>query len=186
MVKRKGERTIDETRLIEKVRSGNQQALRVLIERYKHHLFKVIFSVVRDETEAEDLTQETFIKMMDALPSYEDQGFKTWLSRIAMNKAIDAKRKKKRHQVDLIEPETLPFVGHSAEEEWLAKEKEQSVSKSIKHLPNNYQGVVEAYYIQGKTYTQIACEYELEEKTVEMRLYRARKWMKENWKEDEF
>lgn len=168
------------------MKNGNQQALRVLIERYKHYLFKVIFSVVRDEKEAEDLTQETFIKMMEALPAYEDQGFKTWLSRIAMNKAIDAKRKKSRQKEELNLETRKNSGGQSAEEEWLRMEKVHSVSRSIKRLPNNYQGVVEAYYIEGKSYTQIACEYELEEKTVEMRLYRARKWMKQNWKEDEF
>ncbi|WP_267879779.1 RNA polymerase sigma factor [Pontibacillus marinus] len=172
---------------MEKVREGNQQALRVLIERYKSHLFKVIYGVVRDEQEAEDITQETFIKMMDALPSYQSQGFKTWISRIAFNKAIDAKRKKQRQK---------EVVGHdeqkdsqtrgSAEHEWLQQEKITSVAKSIEQLPETYQGVVKAYYIHGKSYQEIAKDHHIEEKTVEMRLYRARKWMKKNWKEDEF
>ncbi|KGP91021.1 RNA polymerase sigma factor SigW [Pontibacillus chungwhensis BH030062] len=156
------------------------------MERYKGHVFKVTYSVVRDEKEAEDLAQETFIKMMDALPSYQSQGFKTWLSRIAMNKAIDYKRKKARQKEDLAF-ETFEYERiQSAEEEWLEHEKVTAVSQSIGLLPANYQGVVQAYYIEGKSYSEIASEQALEEKTVEMRLYRARKWMKRNWKEDEF
>ncbi|WP_345242794.1 RNA polymerase sigma factor [Pontibacillus salipaludis] len=183
--RREGSRIQDE-RLIEKIKAGHQQALRLLIERYKGHVFKVTYSVVRDEKEAEDLAQETFIKMMDALPSYQSQGFKTWLSRIAMNKAIDYKRKKARQKEDLAY-ETLEYERmQSAEEEWLEREKVLAVSHSIGLLPANYQGVVQAYYIEGKSYNEIAREHALEEKTVEMRLYRARKWMKRNWKEDEF
>nr|WP_268235081.1 sigma-70 family RNA polymerase sigma factor [Pontibacillus salipaludis] len=183
--RREGSRIQDE-RLIEKIKAGHQQALRLLIERYKGHVFKVTYSVVRDEKEAEDLAQETFIKMMDALPSYQSQGFKTWLSRIAMNKAIDYKRKKARQKEDLAF-ETFEYERmQSAEEEWLEHEKVVAVSHSIGLLPANYQGVVQAYYIEGKSYSEIAREQALEEKTVEMRLYRARKWMKRNWKEDEF
>src|SRR5699024_291022 len=80
---------------------GNNQALRILIERYKHHVFAVTMSVVHNEKDAEDLAQETFIKMIDALSTYQTQGFKTWISRIALHKAIDYKRKKQRQKEDL-------------------------------------------------------------------------------------
>ncbi|WP_242705696.1 sigma-70 family RNA polymerase sigma factor [Pontibacillus sp. ALD_SL1] len=103
-----------------------------------------------------------------------------------MNKAIDYKRKKARQKEDLAY-ETFEYERmQSAEEEWLEHEKVVAVSHSIGLLPVNYQGVVQAYYIEGKSYSEIAREQALEEKTVEMRLYRARKWMKRNWKEDEF
>lgn len=183
---RKGERIIHEDRLIDKVREGNQQALRILIERYKDHVFKVIYSVVRDEKEAEDITQETFIKMIDALPSYQSQGFKTWLGRIAFHKAIDAKRKKQRQKEVIGYEEETNQMSYSAEQEWFHQEKKTYVTRSVDLLPDTYQGVVKAYYIQGKSYQTIAMEFDIEEKTVEMRLYRARKWMKKNWKEGEF
>lgn len=185
-LKRREGSLIQDERLIEKVKAGHQQALRLLIERYKGHVFKVTYSVVRDEKEAEDLAQETFMKMVDALPSYQSQGFKTWLSRIAMNKAIDFKRKKARQKEDLSYDVLEYERSKSAEQVWLEHEKVTAVSQSIQSLPANYQGVVQAYYIEGKSYREIAREQALEEKTVEMRLYRARKWMKQHWKEDEF
>nr|WP_272913649.1 sigma-70 family RNA polymerase sigma factor [Pontibacillus yanchengensis] len=172
---------------MEKVKQGNQQALRMIIERYKGYLFKIIYNVVRDETEAEDLTQETFIKMVDALPDYEAKGFKTWLSRIAYHKAIDAKRKRNRRHEELTEGfEWQSTPSDSAEDDWLQQQKQNKVVGSIQKLPQGYRGVVHAYYIEGKSYSIIAHEQCLAEKTVEMRLYRARKWMKNNWEEDEF
>ncbi|MFD1020775.1 RNA polymerase sigma factor [Thalassobacillus hwangdonensis] len=179
---------MQEELLIKHARSGNQQAIRVLVERYKHHVFKVAYGVVRDERLAEDLAQETFIKMMDALPGYRSEGFKTWLSRIALNKAIDHKRKEARRKEDLSDStyEQTIHISESAEQEMLQKESIRNIRRHLDGIPKNFQGVVKAYYLDGKSYEEIAQTFDLAEKTVEMRLYRARKWMKHNWKEENF
>ncbi|WP_171038116.1 RNA polymerase sigma factor [Aquibacillus sediminis] len=184
-----GRETIKDDQLIKKIRAGNKQALRLLIEKYKQHVFKVTYSVVHDEKEAEDLAQETFIKMMDALPSYKSQGFKTWLSRIALNKAIDFKRKKQRQKEDLTffdKEATFQSPGESAEEQFIHQEREENVRKAIDNMPETLQAPVRYFHLQGLSYKEIAEKLEVEETTVKMRLYRARKWMKANWKEEEF
>ncbi len=161
----------------------------MLIEKYKQHVFKVTYSVAKDVQEAEDLTQEAFIKMVDALPSYQSQGFKTWISRIAFNTAIDSYRKKKRRKEELTsydEPMLRYPLEESAEKAMLKEERLVKVRQAIQDMPENYRAVVYAYYIKEQSYADIASELGLAEKTVEMRLYRARKWMRENWKEDEF
>ncbi|QHS24231.1 RNA polymerase sigma factor [Virgibacillus sp. MSP4-1] len=171
------------------MKAGHQQALRMLIEKYKHHVFKVTYSVAKNQQEAEDLTQETFIKMVDALPSYQAQGFKTWLSRIAYHTAIDSYRKKKRRQEDLTsfdEPIFQMEQGSSAEAEMLRQSQKEKVREAIESMPVKFRDVVFRYYIQEKTYAEIALDLNIAEKTVEMRLYRARKWMRQNWKEDDF
>ena len=180
------ESAIQEELLIEKIKQGHQQALRLIIETYKHSIYHVIYNVIRDEKEAEDLTQETFLKMVDALPSYERKGFKTWLSRIAFRTALDAKRKKQRQHEQLTDTEIPTDLMKSAEDEWMQSERSKAVVNSITHMPSTFKGVVYAYYIEGKSYKTIAEEYQIAEKTIEMRLYRARKWMKDNWKEDDF
>jgi RNA polymerase sigma factor (sigma-70 family) len=53
-------------------------------------------------------------------------------------------------------------------------------------MPPNYRDVIYAYYITEKSYKQIADEQQVEVKTIEMKLYRARNWMKKHWKEDDF
>ncbi len=128
------------------------------------------------------------MKMMDALPSYQSQGFKTWLSRIAFNTAIDSYRKKKRRKEELTTFEDRSEIfkpNESAEKVMLTKERLANIHHAIRNMPETFREVVYRYYIQEKSYMDIARELNLAEKTVEMRLYRARKWMRENWKEEE-
>ncbi|SDM50204.1 RNA polymerase sigma factor, sigma-70 family [Sediminibacillus halophilus] len=185
---RRGGASIQDELLIKKIKTGNQQALRLLIERYKHHVFKVTMSVLHDEKAAEDAAQETFIKMVDALPSYQHQGFKTWLGRIAFHKAIDSRRKQQRMKEDVSGPYHEYHHGQvdSAEEQVLLQERKQRIRDQIEQLPEKLQFAVRCYYLEGMSYAEIANQLDLAEKTIEVRLYRARKWMKAHWKEDDF
>ncbi|WP_082235071.1 RNA polymerase sigma factor [Halobacillus massiliensis] len=177
---------VQEEQLIKKVLLGNTQAARILIERYKHHVFKVAMSVMRDEKLAEDVAQETFIKMLDALPSYKGPGFKTWISKIAYRKALDEKRKQKRRPEDPVELDFEIKSADSTEKEFLKNESIHLIRMAVDQLPENYREVVEAYYIDELSYKEMEEKFGLAEKTVEMKLYRARKWMKKHWKEDDF
>ena len=58
--------------------------------------FTTVYGVLRNEKDAEDAAQEVFLKIYTSLPQYEKQGFKTWISRIAVNHAIDMKRRQVR------------------------------------------------------------------------------------------
>ncbi|QGH34704.1 sigma-70 family RNA polymerase sigma factor [Gracilibacillus salitolerans] len=186
--KREGGSIIQDEQLIKKIKAGNQHAIRLLIERYKHHVFKVTYSVVHDEKTAEDLAQETFIKMIDALSSYQHKGFKTWISRIALHKAIDYKRKKSRQKEELETFEEFQPVSLEIhpDEQIISKDKINKVQQQINLMPEKFQTVVKAYYFQELSYKQIAQNLGIEETNVKMRLYRAKKWMKENWKEEDF
>lgn len=180
---------IGDEKLIEKAVKGNDQAFRLLIEKYRNYLFKVVYSVVRNEKDAEDVTQEAFIKIYYALPKYQNQGFKTWMTRIAMNTAIDLKRKHARQKESVVEHETLSVLSESEENvvvPLLRKEQQEVVRSRINELPDNYRGVIKDYYITEKNYKQIAQEQQVAVKTVEVKLHRARKWMKKHWKEDDF
>lgn len=84
--------------LVEKVRAGNDHAFRILIETYKQTIYRTVYSVLRNQKDAEDVTQEVFIKIYTSLPQYKNQGFKTWITRIAVNHAIDLKRKRQRQK----------------------------------------------------------------------------------------
>ncbi|WP_331460515.1 RNA polymerase sigma factor [Gracilibacillus suaedae] len=173
---------------MKKIKAGNQHAIRLLIERYKHHVFKVTYSVVHDEKTAEDLAQETFIKMIDALSSYQHKGFKTWISRIALHKAIDYQRKKTRQKEELETFEAFEPVSTQAnlDEQVISKDTLNKVHQHINGMPEKFQIVVKAYYFEELSYKQIAQKLGVEQTNVKMRLYRARKWMKENWKEEDF
>ncbi|WP_342744315.1 sigma-70 family RNA polymerase sigma factor [Bacillus alkalicellulosilyticus] len=154
-----------------------------MVEQYKNHIYQTAFSVLRNGKDAEDATQEIFVKIYYALPQYSGKGFKTWATRIAINYSIDVKRKKVPVVTEVVDTEVSPI---NLEEEYVTKEKQQLVQRRLQDVPQNYRDVIVAFYIKEKTYEQIAREQQLEVKTVETKLYRARKWLKAHWKEDEF
>jgi len=73
----KGGREVLDDGLIEKIKSGNDHAFRLLVEKYRNHVFHTVYGVLRNEKDAEDAAQEVFMKIYTSLPQYEKQGFKT-------------------------------------------------------------------------------------------------------------
>lgn len=186
---RKGERKIDDQILIKKILSGNDHAFRLLVEKYRTELFRTIYAVLRNQKDAEDATQEVFIKIYHSLPQYENQGFKTWMKRIAVNHAIDVKRKSERRREEIVETleyDSLITTRDNVEAIVLSSEKRRLVREKLEELPENYREVVHDFYIAEKSYQQMAEEQNVQVKTIETKLYRARHWMKKHWKEDEF
>ncbi|MCJ7840979.1 sigma-70 family RNA polymerase sigma factor [Lederbergia sp. NSJ-179] len=175
--------------LIEKIKNGNDHAFRVLVEKYRNRIFHTVYGVLRNEKDAEDATQEVFLKIYTSLPRYEKQGFKSWITRIAVNHAIDIKRKKVRRKEDQqVEFEEADHAPQSQNIELLViqNERKQYLRERLQELPDNYREVVEDFYIREKTYQEMAEKANVKTKTIEVRLYRARQWMKKHWKEDEF
>ncbi|MGW6299489.1 sigma-70 family RNA polymerase sigma factor [Peribacillus butanolivorans] len=175
--------------LVEKVRGGNDHAFRILIETYKETIFRTVYSVLRNQKDAEDATQEVFIKIYTSLPQYKNQGFKTWITRIAVNHAIDLKRKRERQKEE--SHEVQPSEAHlglsdDVEAVFFRNEKRKQVLRKLNDLPEGYRDVVYGYYIQEKTFQQIAEEQQIQVKSVEVKLYRARNWMRKHWKEEDF
>lgn len=158
-----------------------------MIRKYQATVYKTVFAVLHDRKDAEDVTQEVFIRMYHALSQYESRGFKTWLSRIAVNKAIDFKRKRERSKVTAAaQVDRDPQAEDSAESRFIRMEKQRDIRTRIQELPAKYRAVVYDYYFLEKSYRQIAEERGVKVKTVESTLYRARKWMQKHWKREDF
>ncbi|RDW18983.1 RNA polymerase sigma factor [Oceanobacillus chungangensis] len=180
---------MDET-LIEKAKNGNEHAFRLLVEKYRTHIFKSVYPVLRNQKDAEDAAQEVFLKIYTSLHKYENKGFKTWITRIAVNHAIDIMRKQKRRREEsLSDIETTEQEAsriESTEQLVIAKERRQYIRSRIKELPESYREVIIGFYIMEKSYQQLAEEQQVQVKTIETKLFRARKWMKKHWKENDF
>ncbi|WP_082350658.1 RNA polymerase sigma factor [Paenibacillus xylanivorans] len=183
-------RVIDEARLIEQIRQGDTSQMRLLIEKYSQHVYHVAYSVLRNDQEAQDAAQEAFIQMVKSLPDYRSEGFKTWLTRIAFHKAIDAKRKVGRRSAEDLGGEEKIMNMPGREEDVLARlvreERQEKLRERIKQLPAQHRDIITAYYLSEKNYEQIARDAQVAVKTVESRLYRARQWIRNHWKEDEW
>ncbi|RNB85136.1 RNA polymerase sigma factor [Brevibacillus fluminis] len=173
---------------IEKMIEGDEAAFRLFVETYRTYLYQVVYSVLHHAKDAEDVTQEVFIQIYLSLSHYRSQGFKTWITRIAVNKAIDAKRKQRRRKEELEERMeevvSSDTVSEDAEAPLLQKEKQLQLHDSLQELSPSHRRAVYAYYFEGKSYKEIAAETGVATKTVESALYRAKQLMRKNWREE--
>ncbi|ADU29133.1 RNA polymerase sigma factor [Evansella cellulosilytica] len=182
-------REIKDEIIIKQVVRGNDHAFRLLIEKYRNYIYQSVYSVLRNEKDAEDAAQEVFIKIYSSLPNYQGKGLKTWMTRIAVHHAIDIKRKQKRRREEVTE-DIGEYINtnstNSVESLMLRKENRKLLYERMNELPENYRSVIYGYYIEEKTFQQMAEEQSLKEKTIRVKLHRARKWMRDRWKEEDF
>lgn len=175
--------------IIKEILAGNEHAFRTLIEKYRNYLYHIVYGVLRNQKDAEDVTQEVFVQIYVSLPQYKFQGLKSWMSRIAVNKSIDYKRKmqrRKEHLTDSIEEVSKLRFENDAEQPLLEKEKQALLHTMLERMPQNYREVMRAFYLEEKTHKQIAAEQGVAEKTVASKLHRARKWIQKHWREEDF
>jgi RNA polymerase sigma factor (sigma-70 family) len=177
------------------VLAGNADTFRSIIDSYQAYLYRIVFSVLHHPKDAEDATQEAFVKIFFSLPKYQGQGFKTWITRIAVNTAIDHKRKVGSRNERLVATNTtsddvplneLAPAPESVEDNLLRNERSRLIAHYLNDIPDNYRHIVVAFYMEEKSHLQIANEHGIAVKTVESKLYRARHWMKKHWKEEDF
>jgi RNA polymerase sigma-70 factor (ECF subfamily) len=182
----------DDSALIKKALSGDQAAYQRLLARHKATVFHIVFKMVRNREEADDLVQETFMKAFASLASYREEfRFTTWLYRIAANAAIDSLRKQKIEAMSLDEPvETeegtvgleIADTAFNPEEDALKKEKGLSILDAIASLPPKYREVIELVHLKEKPYDEIAAILKVPVGTVKARIFRARELLKKKLK----
>jgi len=160
--------------------SGRQDVYREFLARYKSPVFRLIRSTVGDEGEAMDLTQETFVAGFAALDRYDgDRPFRTWISRIALNKCRDWGR---RRAVRAFFARALPLESaHDVAIETPSIDMQASdraelarVQRAIAALPSNLREVIVLRGVEELSQAEAAELLGVSEKTVETRLYRAR------------
>lgn len=183
-------RVIEDENLIREICRGDGNSFRHFVEKYSQHVYKVTYSVLRDDKEAEDAAQETFMQIYKALPEYRHQGLKTWITRIALHKAIDARRRRDRLREQPVDYDSLLNITPAGDEDVLLgvvrRDRKDRLWTEVDQLPPAHREVVVAFYLENKNYEQIAAESGITLKTVESRLYRARQWIRTHWKEEEW
>ncbi|MDD2621252.1 MAG: sigma-70 family RNA polymerase sigma factor, partial [Syntrophomonadaceae bacterium] len=174
---------------IESFLAKDPQAFEELINNYKAYVFAIILRFVSNPEDAQDIAQEVFLQLYRSLEEYQPDHLKAWIGRITANKAIDWKRKRSR-QIELLdsdmERQAIPgAMAMSPEQVMLKQERESQVKDLCRSLPPRYSRVMIKYHFENKSYQVIAREEGISLKTVESRLYRARKLLRERWKEGE-
>lgn len=174
--------------LVDEALAGSQSAFRELVRRFERPVFNLVARMVHDQTLAEDLAQEAFIKAFSRLDTYRpEQGkFSNWLFKIAHNTAIDHLRRHAPETVSLEAPQDEEGRGglaavlsdHSVEDPASAAERRdmaRSLERAISRLRPEYREAVVLFYLEGATYQEICDVTGLPLGTVKTNLHRARK-----------
>jgi RNA polymerase sigma-70 factor (ECF subfamily) len=178
-----GDRNIDQA-LVERVQRGDKSAFDILVRKYQHKVIKVISRYIKDHSEAQDVSQDAFIKAYKALPRFRgDSAFYTWMYRIAINTAKNhlVARGRRLPNVDLDAQEAEQFEGDSALKEYATPERllqrdeiQKVVFQTIEQLPEDLKTAIMLREIEGLSYEEIAETMECPVGTVRSRIFRAR------------
>lgn len=171
--------------VIKLVLNGQIDAYSILIDRYKNMIFDMCHKYTYDYNEAQDLSQEIFLKTYRKLDSFKRASkFSTWLYRIAVNICIDWTRGSKKHKSVVLMGdeeymEKIPSAGPMPEDIAAEDEKREFVKKTVMGLPEKYRTVIILYNYQNLSVSEISGVLKVPLKTVETRLYRAKKLLKD-------
>ncbi|MDQ3673359.1 MAG: sigma-70 family RNA polymerase sigma factor [Gemmatimonadota bacterium] len=172
---------------------GREDAYRELVKRYERPVYSLIYRMVRDNETAEDLAQETFIKVLNHIDRYRPEfKFSSWLFKIANNITIDHLR---RRQLDTISIEgspdavtgesmratavTVKSAGESPLEELESRELGASIEKAIARLRPEYRACIILRHVEDYSYDEIAEIVKLPLGTVKTYIHRARQELRE-------
>lgn len=173
--------------LVKRASKGDDDSFRSIVEKYQGLVYAICFNITGHRQEAENLAQETFIQVYRSLSRYENKGFKSWIGKIATNKAIDWKRKRRLENegkmVYLEDIEEMSTESNLIDDELIKKENTKKLLELCNKLPEIYSTVLIKFYIQSKSYNEISKEDGISIKTVESRLYRAKHAIRRQWKE---
>ncbi len=177
-----------ESRLALLARKGDSRAFAELVNLYADKLYQLAFRLTGNRQEAEDVVQETFLRVYKHLDRYDETlKFSTWIYRIASNLCIDRLRKRRNvysldaqsgEHEDLDGYSMLPGDERTPESEVLLSETQQMVHRAIESLPLKYRTVVVLRYLQDLSLQEIAEVLDVPVTTVKTRVHRAREYMR--------
>jgi RNA polymerase sigma-70 factor, ECF subfamily len=179
----------DDLTLVKRVKTGDQRAFKLLVERYQRKIYAVALGMVKDKEEALDISQEAFVKVYRYLDHFKgDSSFYTWLYRITVNICIDALRKKQAlrgEQVELDEAVKMDTaeanigalgsrLGTNPQKSALRKELAEKIQQALETVPEKHRAILLLREVEGMSYEDLARTLEIPKGTVMSRLFHAR------------
>ena len=163
---------MNEKALIKKCQRGNRTAFDELIRLYYDYVSGFLLKITMNETLTEDLTQETFLKMIRSIEKFDTEGsagFGTWLVTIAKNCYIDNLR---RNRVYIEDIESIPFADvRNVADEVERKLQYEQVLAAMEALPTEQALAIKLKYLENMTLAQIAERFGVQPKTIKSRIH---------------
>jgi RNA polymerase sigma factor (sigma-70 family) len=169
--------------VIEKIRRGDMNAFRYIVDKYKTFVFNISLKILRNREEAEESAQDTFMKAFKSVGEFRSESkFSTWLYRIAFNNAI-ARTRKKVLTTESIEMESnlenvSAVVG--ALDSLKQNERAEFIKKAMEMLNDEDSILINLYYWQDNSMAEVAAVTGLEENLVKVKIHRARQKLHKN------
>lgn len=172
--------------LVARATGGDEAAFRELLRRYERPVFSLLYRMVRDRAQAEDLAQETFVKVFNGMATYRREfKFSSWIFKIASNAAIDHLRRRELDTLSLDGAPDTPLPtrnrslqlsdrGESPLEELEARELGTTIEQAIARLRPEYRACILLRHVEGYPYDRIAEMLDLPLGTVKTYIHRAR------------
>jgi RNA polymerase sigma-70 factor (ECF subfamily) len=176
--------------LIAKVLAGDEHAYGTLVERYRDFVYTIVVRIVGREEDAEDIAQEAFVRAYRALPRFRgDSKFSSWLYRIATNRALTHLKRHRRRPVT-VDIEAGPHVeAHALDDGGAARRSPEArireeefnlaVRDAVSGLPEQYRVVVTLFYLEERSYKEVAATLGIPMGTLKTHLHRARALLRE-------
>lgn len=177
---------VDDKQLVRRAQEGDLSAFDELIRRYQERVYATVYHMTSNHEDANDLTQETFVKAYKALSSFKgDSGFFTWVYRIAVNKTINfLKQKKNRHNGFSLndldfnaehDPDLVALVSDkNPRRDMGLAELQEKLNDAMQKLSDVHRLVVTLHDIQGLSHEEIGKIMDCNPGTVRSRLFYAR------------
>lgn len=171
--------------MVAQVLAGDRDRFRELVERYQSRIYGLALRLVGNPTEAEDLTQQSFIEAFRGLRSYDPhRSFSTWLTCIALNNCKDHLKSHKRRERQLIgdvDQGGALFTGRLPPPDQLltAQERAELVTAALMRLDSKYRVPLVLKDVEGWSYNEIQQELDLPLTTLKIRVVRARAKLQE-------
>lgn len=180
-----------EKTLIERIKLGDKDSFRILVDRYSNKVFSLIISIVNNKEDAQELTQDVFVKVYFSISKFKgESGFSTWLYRIGYNTAISKLRKKERliFKEGINELESASFknediISDDFEQELLKKllleEDYENLNKALTTLKADEKFLLKAFYEEDLKISEIAEIVKLSPTNIKTKLFRIKQKIKE-------
>ncbi len=180
----------DEAGLIARLQAGDKLACAECIEIHSPAIYRLALRLMQNETEAEDVLQETFLSAFKAIDKFEGRsGLGTWLYRIAYNAAMMRLRKPQKYILSVEEtlseedgrliPKQLFDWCCLPEEDFASSEVQKELERAIYDLPEKYKSVFVLRELEGLSTQETAATLDISPASAKVRLHRARLWLRE-------
>ncbi|WP_296143507.1 sigma-70 family RNA polymerase sigma factor [uncultured Flavobacterium sp.] len=164
---------------ITQIIGGNTNAFSVLVERYKDLIFSLALKMVKNREEAEEVAQDTFIKVFNSLEKFKgDSKFSTWIYKVAYNTCLDRMKKNKKDEGNInIDnfSEHLVKTMENALSKMMDEERKKSIQDCLNLLPSDEGFLLTLFYFEDQSLEEIAKIMDITANNAKVKLFRSRK-----------